>query len=178
MKYTTNVEIDVSRDRVVEFFANPDHYAAWQESLVSLERLEGEPGQVGTRTQLQHRMGKREITMLETITETSLPDVFSATYTAKGVFNQAINRFTALDDDRTTWTMETEFRCSGMMWVLTTFAPGMFKKQTQATMEAFKAFAEAEATPAAGPGELPPELQGADDEGTGDEAAEGASEEV
>ncbi|MDP6942633.1 MAG: SRPBCC family protein [Myxococcota bacterium] len=178
MKYTTNVEIDVPRARAVELFTNPDHYATWQESLVSLERLEGEPGQVGTRTQLQHRMGKREITMLETITETSLPDAFSATYTAKGVFNQATNRFSALDGDRTAWTMETEFRCSGMMWVLTTFAPGMFKKQTQAAMVAFKVFAEAEAAPETAPDELPSELQGADDEGTGDEVAEGASEEV
>tara|TARA_B100001964_G_scaffold234021_1_gene292066 strand:- start:116 stop:220 length:105 start_codon:yes stop_codon:yes gene_type:complete len=28
------------------------------------------------------------------------------------------------------------------MWVLITLMPGMFEKQTQATMEAFKAFAE------------------------------------
>ena len=142
MKYTTRVEIELLRERVVELYCDPAHYSAWQESLVSQELLQGEPGQVGAQTRLQHKMGKREIEMRETITRRELPDLHVATYTAKGVYNEAVNHFEALDEGHTAWTMDTEFRCSGMMWVLTTFAPGMFKKTTQVTMEAFKAFAE------------------------------------
>ena len=50
--------------------------------------------------------------------------------------------FSELDPERTLWEMGREFRCKGVMWVLITLMPGMFEKQTQATMEAFKAFAE------------------------------------
>ena len=142
MKYTTRVVIELPRARVVELFENPDHYKDWQESLVSQERIDGEPGQVGTRTKLLHKMGKREVEMLETITKRDLPENFTATYEAPGVWNLAVNRFSEPDPERTTWEMDTEFRCKGIMWVMTTFMPGMFKKQTQATMEAFKAFAE------------------------------------
>ena len=153
MKYTTTVEIDVPRERVTALFANPDHYADWMESLVGLERLDGEPGQVGTRTRLDHKMGKRAVTMTETVTVCDLPDLWRATYEADGVWNEAVNRFTDLDGARTRWVMDTEFRCKGIMWLMTTLMPGMFKKQTQATMEAFKAFAE-------GQGSAPPAEEG------------------
>ena len=45
-------------------------------------------------------------------------------------------------DKRTAWTMDTVFSCKGMMWLMTTLMPGMFKKQTRATMSAFRDFAE------------------------------------
>jgi hypothetical protein len=143
MKYITSVEIDLPRDRTIELFDNLDHYAAWQESLVGLQRLEGQAGQVGATTRLDHKMGKREISMVETVTRRELPDRYTATYEAKGVWNEADNHFEERQDERTRWTMNTEFRCSGIMWLMTTLMPGMFKKQTQSTMEAFKAFAEA-----------------------------------
>ena len=142
MKYTTSVDINLSRARVIELFDNADNYAAWQESLVSRTCLEGKPGQVGTRTRLEHKMGKREITMIETITRREFSDLFILTYEATGVWNEALNRFAELEDKRTRWTIETQFRCSGIMWLLTTIALGIFKKQTKAAMEAFKTFAE------------------------------------
>jgi len=142
VKYKTNVEINLPRTRVVALFDNPDNYSQWQDSLVSQVRESGEPGQVGTRTRLEHKMGSREVTMLETVTHRELPDRFSATYEAKGVWNVADNEFADLGGERTQWTIHTEFRCKGFMWLMTKVMPGMFKKQTLATMEAFKAFAE------------------------------------
>ena len=47
MKYTISVEIDCSRTRVLDLFDSPEQYSAWQETLVEMERLEGESGQVG-----------------------------------------------------------------------------------------------------------------------------------
>jgi hypothetical protein len=42
--------------------------------------------------------------------------------------------------------MEAEFHCKGLMWLMTTLMPRMFKKQTRQAMEAFKAFIEGQAT--------------------------------
>lgn len=111
-----------------------------------MEVLEGEPGKVGTKTRLAHKMGKREVVMLETIRQREDPSLFIATYEADGVWNQAINRFEEADGGNTKWVMETEFKCTGIMRLMTMLMPGMFKKQTQKTMEAFQAFMEA-ATP-------------------------------
>jgi len=146
MQYTIRVDIDLPREAVFESYTNPHVYRTWMESLVSLEILEGEPGEVGTRTQMAHKMGKREIGMLETVTHREFPSRFVATYAADGVWNQAINHFEELEGGGTEWVMETEFRCKGIMWLMTTLMPGMFKKQTRQTMEAFKAFIEGQET--------------------------------
>ena len=80
--------------------------------------------------------------MVETVTRRELPDRFVATYEAPGVWNEADNYFYALDEGATRWEMHTEFRCRGVMWLMTTLAPWMFKKQTLATMRAFKDYVE------------------------------------
>ena len=147
MKYTTTVEIDLPRAQVIELFDNQENYYKWQESLISLKNLEGDYGQVGTRTRLLHKMGPREIDMVETITQREFPDLFIATYEADNVWNEAINRFTELDDNRTQWTIETEFRFTGAMKLMASLMSGMFKKETQKVMEAFKAFAEGDGEP-------------------------------
>ena len=84
--------------------------------------------------------------MLETITHREDPNLLIATYEADGVWNQAINRFEDVDGGMTRWVMETEFKCTGIMWLMTTLMPGMFKKQTLKTMEAFRTFVEAQPT--------------------------------
>jgi uncharacterized protein YndB with AHSA1/START domain len=146
MQYTIRVEIDLPRAEVFECYTNPNLYSTWMESLVSMEILQGEPEEVGTRTQMAHKMGKREIGMLETVTHREFPSRSVATYEADGVWNQAINHFEEIEGGGTAWVMETEFQCKGLMWLITTLMPGMFKKQTRQTMEAFKAFIEGRAT--------------------------------
>ena len=144
MKYTTTVNIERPPAEVIERLADCRQYSAWMESLVTMELLEGEPGQVGSRSRLTHKMGKREIDMLETITHREDPTGLTATYEADGVWNQAVNRFEDREGGGTLWVMETEFRCKGVMWLMTRLMPGMFKKQTQKTMEAFKVYAESQ----------------------------------
>ena len=142
MKYSTTVKIDLPRESVVELFDNQENYHKWQESLMSLELLEGEPGQVGTRTRLVHKMGPRKIDMIETITKREFPDLFVATYEADNGRNEAINRFSILDVNRTQWTIETEFQFTGAMKAIASLKPGIFEKETQKVMESFKAFVE------------------------------------
>ncbi len=63
-----------------------------------------------------------------------------------GTTLQAIHHFEDNDTGGTAWVMETEFQCTGIMWLMTTLMPGMFKKQTRQAMAAFKAFIEGRAT--------------------------------
>ena len=141
MHYSVTVEIDLPRQRVIELFDNPDNMPLWQPTLLSFQHVSGELGQTGAISELKYQMGKREITMIETITERNLPDVFSATYETKGVWNQVSNHFVE-QDGKTMWTMNTVFKCTGMLRIMAWLMPGMFKKQTTADMLSFKAFAE------------------------------------
>jgi len=87
-------------------------------------------------------MGKREIEMIETITVRNLPEEFSATYEAKGVFNIVTNRFLPAGPDKTRYVTDHEFQFKGFMKIMAFLMPGAFKKQSLKYIKAFKEFAE------------------------------------
>lgn len=142
MKYTTEIEIDKPIDEVVALFDNADNLGKWMEGLQSFEHLSGEPGQVGAKSKLVFKMGKREIEMIETITVRNLPDEFSGTYEAKGVFNIVKNKFVPLSENRTKYISEQEFQFKGFMKIIGFLMPSAFKKQSVKYLKDFKEFAE------------------------------------
>ena len=143
MRYQISIDIEKPRCKVIELFNNPDNMKYWQPGLQSFEHLSGEPGAVGSKSKLKYKMGKREIEMIETITENDLPNRFCGTYEADGVWNSVENNFVEVDENRTRWDFETEFRMSGLLMKIMAFLmPGMFKKQSCEFMEKFKEFAE------------------------------------
>ena len=142
MRYAVEIEIDLPRDRVIELFDDPDNLPKWQEGLVRFEHLDGDEGRPGARSTIVFQMGKRRIEMIETIVVRSLPDEFTATYAAPGVFNEVRNLFQELGPDRTKWVSENEFRCTGLMRLFAWLMPGMFRKQSLKYLQDFKAFAE------------------------------------
>jgi carbon monoxide dehydrogenase subunit G len=144
MKYTTEIEIDKPIDRVIELFDNPDNMAKWMEGLQSFEQLSGTPGQTGAKSRLKFKMGKREIEMIETITVRNLPEEFTGTYEAKGVFNIVKNKFIKVSDTKTKYITEQEFQFKGFMKIIAFLMPGAFKKQSKKYLTDFKKFAESQ----------------------------------
>ncbi|MXU63848.1 SRPBCC family protein [Oceanomicrobium pacificus] len=143
MNYSCDCTINRPRDTVIALFDSTENLPKWQDGLVSFDHVSGSPGQEGAVSRLRYQMGKREIEMVETITERALPDRFAATYEADGVWNIVENRFEALGD-RTRWQIDTEFRCKGMMRIMAFLMPGAFRKQTEKMMQSFKSFAESQ----------------------------------
>ncbi len=144
MKYTTTIDIDLPRERVIELFDNPDNMPKWQPELVHFEHISGERGRKGARSRLRYQMGNREVEMIETITARNLPEEFSGTYEAKGVWNMQENYFESISDSSTRWRTVSEFRFKGLMKLMAILMPKAFKKQTYTNMQRFKAFAEGE----------------------------------
>ena len=143
MKYSVQTIINLPVDRVVELFDNPDNLPHWQPGLQSFEHLSGEPGTPGAKSLLKYKMGKREIEMVETILTRNLPNEFSGTYEAKGVFNIVKNSFIPITENQTRLVTDCEFQFSS--WSMKIFGwlmPGAFKKQSQKYSDQFKAFAE------------------------------------
>jgi hypothetical protein len=142
LKYNVEITINLPRTKVIELFDSTDNLKKWQPGLISFDHVSGTPGEVGAKSKLHYRMGKRDIEMIETITVKNLPDEFSGTYEAKGVWNEVKNFFYEVDEQTTKWVSENEFRCSGFMKIFIFLMPGSFKKETQKYLEQFKVFAE------------------------------------
>ncbi len=143
MKYSLELTIDLPRDRVIELFDNMDNLKHWQPELISWEHLDDHPGEPGSQTKLVYLMGKKEVEMIETIVKRKMPEEFTATYEAKGVWNSVENYFLEVDETTTTWVLGTEFKFTGLiMQLVGKLMPGMFKKQSYKYMVQFKKFAE------------------------------------
>ena len=144
MKYSKEIEIDLPLAKAVELFDNEENLKKWQAGLVAYEHQSGKRGAPGAKTKITYRMGKRTLEMIETIVTRDPPHHFVFNYESGGVWNQVRNHFTATDRARTKLRVETEFKCKGMMKLMTILMPGAFKRQTAAFMRDFKDFAERE----------------------------------
>ena len=69
MKYQLEIEIQKPRDAVLELFDDPSNMKKWQPSLLEYRHLSGEQGQPGAKSEQVHKLGKRDVTMIETITK-------------------------------------------------------------------------------------------------------------
>ena len=143
MKYLSSIDIDLPLHKVVSLFDDPENLNHWQPGFISMEPVEGVPGQERAKSRLTYQLGARRIEMIETIFTRNLPTEFSGTYETAGVWNMVINRFEELDDHSTRWVAENEFRFSGIfMRIIGWLSPGSFKKQSQLYLGHFKRFAE------------------------------------
>ena len=142
MKYSIEVLIDLPREEVIKKFKDPDNIVCWQRGFISMKTLQGNLGEEGSKNELKLKIENREIEMIETIIKNNLPQEFHASYTAKGLYNLQENFFDETPAHKTRWITHNEFKFSGFMKLIGLFMPGAFRKQTQQTMEDFKAFAE------------------------------------
>lgn len=142
MKYSNEIEIALSRNEIIQKFNNEENMKHWQKGFVSIEHLSGEKGKTGATSKLTYKMGKREVEMIETITNIDLPSTFHLTFDAKNVYNIQENHFEELPNGHTKWISKNEFKFSGFMKVMGFLMPGAFRKQSLAYMNDFKVFAE------------------------------------
>ena len=143
MKYSCEVIINAPREEVIKKLDNPDNMKHWQRGLLGYELTSGNPGQAGATMRLDYLMGKRSLTMVETIVKNNFPNELHANYDAKGVHNVQQNYFEELPDGTTKWRSEAEFKFSSfglkfIGWLM----PSAFKKQSMTYLNDFKAFIE------------------------------------
>ena len=67
-----------------------------------------------------------EVEMIETIVVRDLPDEFTATYEASGVWNLNANHFYEDGPGETRWVIDNEFKMKGLMMLMGIFMQGTF----------------------------------------------------
>lgn len=141
MEYTKELVINLPREQVIALFNNEENLKKWQPGLQSMTLVSGEKGQVGAVSELVYKMGKRTLSMKETILEMNPPETLKFKYDANKVENWMTNTF--IDNgDTTTWVTHNIFKCKGMIKIFAALSPRTFKKQTEKSMMDFKKFAE------------------------------------
>ena len=142
MKFSESKEINQPVEKVAALFVDPNQLNNWMDGLQSIEHISGTPGFRGSKTRMTFISGKRRMEMVETIIQRDLPNEFSVTYEANGVFNTVKNSFIKLSESQTRLVVDTEYRFRGIMKIMAFLMSGAFKKQTRKYLEDFKVFAE------------------------------------
>lgn len=142
MNFTTQVVIELPRQRVIELVSDPDNLTEWQPGIKSVELIEGERNTVGAKSRVVFDFRGVRLEMLETITAYAPPDMFAARYEARGVRNLVENRFFADGPAKTRWVLSNHFTFSGLMSFVSPFVLDSVPQQNRDAMQRFKTFAE------------------------------------
>ncbi len=143
MKIIREIVINKSREEVWKVFDDPENMKKWQPTLKKFEHQSGRQGQVGAISKLTYEENRREIVMTETITGRKEPDEFSGEYTTPQAVNKINNKFVKLDDSKTKWVMDCEFRFKGLIWnLISPLLRGAIRKRIEKDMNQFKQLAE------------------------------------
>lgn len=138
MKYTESVTINAPLSETWQKFIAEDFVKEWQPTMRSMKVISGEPGMVGSKSELVHEDRGREIIMMEEILEREEEKKMVMSYTTEGVENYMENHFSE-EDGKTTWKTVNEFKFTSLMMKLMGFFGGfLFKGQTKKNMQAFK----------------------------------------
>jgi len=142
MKFHIEMVVDISFAKLIELFEDPNNLKKWQPNVISFTPLTGEIGQPGATSRIRYNLLVKEIEMKETIITRNLPQEFVLRYDSDGVSNTVSNNFKEIAPNKTRWIMENNFQFSGIKKFAALALKGVFKKQTEWTMERFKKFAE------------------------------------
>lgn len=153
MKYTTSIEIDVPREKVVQLLADPAHLPKWLRGLVVHEPVDGAHGELGTKSRVVFQFGKQRMEATETITRREPADLhaipgsvvvhYDREIAGNGLWQAQRDRILEAGPGATLWESDNEFRFDGfLMRMVARVMPRSFRKQSRQVMEDFKAFAE------------------------------------
>lgn len=142
MKYTLSNTIHKSLDEVAEKFNDPDGMYHWMEGLQKVERVSGEPGEVGAISNLHYKFNKKEMVLRETILESNPPHQMKFLFESSMGSNEVEIVFEELSENEVKQTNHTTMHLKGIMKILGFLFVGMFKKQSMKYMVAFKEYVE------------------------------------
>ncbi|UTT63658.1 SRPBCC family protein [Microcella humidisoli] len=142
MDYTRSIRVVGGHDEVAALFADASTWHEWQPPLLAVDVLDGAPPATGARSRLTFRRGRRgTMVMTETVEHSALPEQWNVVYEVPGVYNLCENRFTPTDAGSTIIEQRNVFRFTGFMRVVGLLFGRSFPRETEKSLEAFRAFA-------------------------------------
>ena len=110
-----SVEIARTPAEVFAYVTDPTHLPEWQESVVSVERVGGEPRGVGSRVKVVRRVGRVERTMTSELAALNPPSSWEVRGVDGPVRGMVKGTVAPLDDGRRSRvTIELDFESHGV----------------------------------------------------------------
>ena len=144
MKFKCSIEINKSRDEVVEYFINPQYLGEYQDGFIHKKLIRGKASQKHTVSKMYYKHGKIDMEIRETIIENNLPESLIGFYHHKHMDNYMRCKFTWLDNNKTLYESEIDYiRINWIMpRLMAILFPSMYRKQVEKWMRQFKEFVE------------------------------------
>lgn len=134
MKYTVQVTINKNRNEVVSTIRSVEDAYQWMKGLKSFELIEGKNEEKDSKYEMVfENKGKKQV-MIETMTEFNPPKQITTVYEMSGVWNECVNRFEEVEENKTIYYMDNTFKFPFLMRLFMWMFKPMFKKQTLSSM--------------------------------------------
>ena len=145
MQHEWYIEIALPRDEVVKAFVDTSSLQKWQSDLLSIDVLEGKPGEEGYSTKLkyQRRDSRGTLEVVRKITASDLPNSIEGVLIGKGAQENFRHTFRELTPTRTQWHCECSYELESLlMRLIGKLIPHNFKIRTLRQMLRFQHFVE------------------------------------
>ena len=142
MNYTLSNTINKPLEEVVAKFKDPEGVKHWMEGLQKIERVSGNPHEVGAKSNFYFLHKNKEMKIAETILEQNLPNQIKFGYQSPMGYNEVEMQFEKLSDNSVKQTNNSYFELKGAMKLMGFLMKGMFKKQSLKYLTAFKNYVE------------------------------------
>lgn len=109
MKYTITVLIRKPIEDCFRLLQDHESRKHWHLDLTSFEHLCGLPNEVGGQMKLNYTFGKRNLSVIETVTHIENNKTVHYNFDSAGMHNIQENQFKVVDDNSTLWTCNNEF---------------------------------------------------------------------
>ncbi|NVK05405.1 MAG: SRPBCC family protein [Flavobacteriia bacterium] len=142
MRYTYTLQINKPKAFAVEKFQDEEGIGNWMEGFQRIERISGEPGKVGARSDFFFTMRDKEMKIEETIIEESLPDQIKFAYQSPMAYNEVEVIFEELGPNEVRVISNNYFKFSGGMKWFSWLFKRLFVKQTASNLHGLKNWVE------------------------------------
>jgi len=136
------VNIGVPVHRAAELFGNADNTPKWMNGLRSVELLNGELGEPGSRSKVVVVNGFTTLKMVETVLEKDLPEQYVLTYESDTFNSRSTNRFFHVDERTSRFVMEQHIEFKGALKMAGFLAKNGIKGHMMKNAQSFRRFAE------------------------------------
>jgi hypothetical protein len=142
MKLRIEISIDADLDTVWSTFDHPDNMGRWQRNFHSYAHLPGDPGKVGSVSELTFNENGKIVALTETITERRDNNLLTNTYESARGKTTIVNRFEKNYESTTRWTSWCNFTFGGFMKLMSPFISGLIRIRTEGDMQRLKLVVE------------------------------------
>lgn len=142
MRYTYTINITKPKSFVVEKFQDEEGIGNWMEGFQRVERVSGEPGKQGARSDFYFTMRDKEIKIEETIIDENLPDQIKFAYQSPMAYNEVEVIFEEIGPNEVKVISNNYFKLSGGMKLFSWLFKRMFVKQTASHLKGLKNWVE------------------------------------